>query len=87
MLLLIEVFTFLVSLKHLGDEVNCKRCFEEAIKRNGNDIEACINYAVFLHTINEETASQKYYSHFQHLLKLFPHIDREVIVQYTVHFK
>lgn len=84
MLLLKEIFIFLVSLKHLGDDLNCKLCFEEALKRNGNDIEACINYAVFLYTINAETSSQKYYSHFQHLLNLFPHIDREVIVEYIL---
>lgn len=67
-----------VALKRLGDEVNSKRSFEEALKRNENDVEACINYALFLYTINEKTEALKHYSHYQQLLNITSNVNKEV---------
>ncbi|XP_065222520.1 Bardet-Biedl syndrome 4 protein [Planococcus citri] len=68
-----------LSLKHLGDVSNCKRCFEEALKRNKDDIEACVNYALFLFSLNEKTQAVKHHSNFLHLLNVLPNIDKELI--------
>ncbi|KAK7590684.1 hypothetical protein V9T40_002297 [Parthenolecanium corni] len=68
-----------MALKNLGDDINCRRCFEEALKRNGNDVEACINYSLFLYSRNDIPAAQKYYSQFQLLLNVLPKIDKELI--------
>lgn len=67
-----------VSLKHLGDDLNCQRCFEESLKQNENDVEARINYVLFLYLKNNRQLAMKHYSHFQQVLSVTSNIDKEV---------
>ncbi len=65
-------------MKHLGDDLNCRKCFEEALKRNELDVEACVNYAIFLYTKDEKRLAEKYYSDFQRILNTSVKVDKEV---------
>lgn len=65
-------------MKNLDDSENACKAYEQAIKLDPEDAAVRVNYAAYLHSVNETQKGLEQMNYFRKISQKIPRLDKEV---------